>query len=518
MSKPRRSKPNLKQIAQQKFGYTDLRPGQTEAIQAILDGHDVLTIMPTGSGKSAIYQMAGFLLPGATVVVSPLIALQRDQVNSIAEQNFGDAAMVNSTLSTAEKAETFEQLEDGALEFLFLAPEQFNTPETLTRLQEAQPSLFVVDEAHCISAWGHNFRPDYLRLGQVIEALGHPRVLALTATAAPPVRSEIVERLGMLNAMTLVQGFDRPNLWLGVERSTEEDEKQPQLLQTISHAEKPGIVYVATRKRSEELAASLQEQGIRSHHYHAGMKAADRQQVEIDFMQDQIEVLVATTAFGMGVDKPNVRFVFHADISDSLDSYYQEIGRAGRDGDPAHAILFYNPDDLKLRRFFASGGQVDEEDTRQVAAVLQQQETAISPKELQEQVDLSKSKLRSAVNYLVEVGAVETSPTGEISAVEELDLDEVAEATLQKQDQRQHIERSRLEMMRNYAEVRGCRREYLLNYFGETFTAPCGYCDNCKAGIQAESTTHQPFAIDSQVIHTAWGKGTVMRYEGDKIV
>lgn len=518
MSKPRRSKPNLKQIAQQKFGYTDLRPGQTEAIQAILDGHDVLTIMPTGSGKSAIYQMAGFLLPGATVVVSPLIALQRDQVNSIAEQNFGDAAMVNSTLSTSEKEETFEQLEDGALEFLFLAPEQFNTTETLTRLQEAQPSLFVVDEAHCISAWGHNFRPDYLRLGQVIEALGHPRVLALTATAAPPVRSEIVERLGMVNPVTVVQGFDRPNLWLGVERSTEEAEKQPQLLQAILQAEKPGIVYVATRKRSEELAATLQEHGIRSHYYHAGMKAGDRQQVETDFMQDQIDVLVATTAFGMGVDKPNVRFVFHADISDSLDSYYQEIGRAGRDGDPAHALLFYNPEDLKLRRFFASGGQVDEEDTKQVAAVLQQQETAISPKELQEQVDLSKSKLRSAVNYLAEVGAVETSPIGEISAVEVLDLDEVAEATLQKQEQRQHIERSRLEMMRNYAEVRGCRREYLLNYFGEKFTAPCGYCDNCKAGIQAESTTHQPFALDSQVTHTAWGKGIVMRYEGDKIV
>ncbi|WP_199336935.1 RecQ family ATP-dependent DNA helicase [Oscillatoria sp. FACHB-1407] len=355
----KQKKPNLHQVAQERFGYEELRSGQEAAIQSVLQGHDTLAVMPTGSGKSAIYQMAAFLIPGVTVVVSPLLALQRDQAKAIADQDVGEASVINSTLNTAERQKAFEQLEEGDLEFLFLAPEQFNQAETLERLQAAKPSLFVVDEAHCISSWGHDFRPDYLRLNQVVEALGHPRILALTATAAPPVRAEIVERLGMKNAAVIVQGFDRPNLALSVNRFESADEKQDSLLKQIAQVDKPGIVYIATRKRAEELAEALTEQGWRSHFYHAGMRAADRQQVEAAFMADEIDVLVATTAFGMGVDKPNVRFVFHADISDSIDSYYQEIGRAGRDGEPARAVLFYKPEDLNLRRFFASGGQVD---------------------------------------------------------------------------------------------------------------------------------------------------------------
>jgi ATP-dependent DNA helicase RecQ len=519
MSQQHKNKPNLKQIAKKNFGYEDLRPGQEAALQAVLNGRDTLAVMPTGSGKSAIYQIAAFLIPGSTVVVSPLLALQRDQVKAIADQDLGDAAVVNSEISTTERQETFEQLEEGDLEFLFLAPEQFNSPETLDRLQTVKPSLFVVDEAHCISAWGHDFRPDYLRLGQVIEALGHPRILALTATASPPVRTEIIERLGMQQPSVVVQGFDRPNFWLSVDRFEDEAEKQESLVNRVVHAEKPGIVYVATRKRTEELAQRLEERGVRSRSYHAGLKVAERKETENAFMADEIEVLVATTAFGMGVDKPNVRFVFHSEISDSLDSYYQEIGRAGRDGEPAKAALLYNPDDLNLRRFFSGSGQVDTTDVQQVMAVLERQKEPIAPKDLQEQTELSKSKLRSALNYLGEVGAVKTLPTGEVTpATVTEDMGDLAEAAVQIQERQQQFERSRLEMMRGYAEVRGCRREFLLNYFGEKFEGPCGSCDNCKAGIVAEDSARQPYPLDSHVLHKSWGRGTVMRYEGDKIV
>ena len=509
----------LQQVAQESFGYEQLHPGQESAVQAILDGHDTLVVMPTGSGKSAIYQMATFLLPGSTVVVSPLLALQRDQAQAIAEQNVGEAAIVNSQVQKSERAEAFEELEEGDLEFLFLAPEQFNNPETLERLQAAKPTLFVIDEAHCISAWGHDFRPDYMRLGAVIEALDHPRVLALTATAAPPVREEIVERLAMQNPKVVVRGFDRPNIWLGVERFEEESEKQDALVKQVVRAKKPGIIYAATRKRTEEIAQALEAQNIKAHFYHAGMKKTDREAVESEFLQNKIDVLVATTAFGMGMDKPNVRFVFHANISDSVDSYYQEIGRAGRDGEPSQAILFYSPKDLNLRRFFASSGGIETEQLEEVAEALQDQVEPVDSKSIQQDVNLSKPKLKTAIHLLSEVEAIETEPTGKISASEKLEnIEEVATAAIEAQESWQQFERSRLEMMRGYAEVRDCRREYLLNYFGEQFDAPCNYCDNCKAGVTVAESDHQPFPLNSQVVHTSWGKGTVMRYEGDKVV
>ncbi len=509
----------LQAVAQERFGYESLSSGQEMAVRAVLDGHDTLAVMPTGSGKSAIYQLAAFLIPGVTVVVSPLIALQRDQVQAITEQNVGEAAVINSAVTQSDRQEAFRNLKQGDLEFLFLAPEQFNNAETLEQLQSAKPSLFVIDEAHCMSSWGHDFRPDYLRLGIVIEALGHPRVLALTATASPPVREEIVQRLGMQNPAVIVRGFDRPDIYLEVRRFDDETEKQAALIDCARTAAKPGIIYAATRKRTEEIAQELQEAGITTAFYHAGMKSADRQQTEAAFLQDEVEVLVATTAFGMGVDKPNVRFVFHADISDSLDSYYQEIGRAARDRQPAEAILFYNPDDLKLRRFFASGGQLETEQVIQVAETLQQQEEPIAPKELQEQVDLSQTKVKTALSRLTEVGAVETLPTGEVAVSDETeDLEVAATAAVEAQERQRQFERSRLEMMRSYAELRDCRREYLLNYFGEEYQKPCNNCDNCKAGITVEDRDRQPYPINSKVVHKSWGVGTVMRYEGDKVV
>lgn len=516
----RPNKTQIHQIAHSKFGYESLRSGQEAAIKALLEGNDTLAVMPTGSGKSAIYQIAGVLIPGLTVVVSPLIALQNDQVESITHQKIGGAVVVNSTLSATERHEAFEAMKDGEIKFLFLAPEQFNNPETLERLQNAKPSLFVIDEAHCISEWGHDFRPDYLRLGTVIEALNHPRVLALTATAAPTVREEIIARLGMHNPQVIVQGFDRPNIWLGVRRFEDEAEKQQALVEQVARAKKPGIVYVATRKKAEEVAGALCEKGVKAIFYHAGMKAKEREDAHTAFMNDEEEVIVATTAFGMGIDKSNVRFVIHHSISDSVDSYYQEMGRAGRDEEKAFALLFYCPDDLNIRRLLASSGQIDAEQVEQVAAVIQEREEPINLQNLRKQTDLSPAKLTTALNRLEQVGVVDMLPTGEVVPGEEaFDVSQAAQEAAHAQECYQQYVRSRLEMMRGYAEVRDCRRQYLLNYFGERLEEPCGFCDNCRAGVVVEDDDeNKPFPLNSRVVHQSWGKGLVMRYEGDKIV
>ncbi|MBD2021767.1 RecQ family ATP-dependent DNA helicase [Leptolyngbya sp. FACHB-36] len=521
MARRRKSAQQIQQAAHDYFGYDHLRPGQEGAIQAVLSGHDTLAVMPTGSGKSAIYQIVAMQIPGCTIVVSPLIALQADQVETIQQQEWGRAALVNSTSKPSDRQQAFDEFRAGELEFLFLAPEQFSNEETLEHLKAAKPSLFVVDEAHCISEWGHDFRPDYLRLGTVIEALGHPAVLALTATAAPPVRQEILDRLGMRNERVIVQGFDRPNLFLSVDRFEDSAEKLDALVQRVVKADKPGIVYAATRKRAEEITQALSDRMIRATFYHAGLNRTQREQAQTAFMTDEVEVIVATTAFGMGIDKPNVRFVFHYDISDSIDSYYQEIGRGGRDGEPAKATLFYNSEDLNLRRFFAGGGQVDEDQVMQVAIAVQGAEQPLNPKDLRQATDLSQSKIATALSRLEDVGMVETLPTGEVVLPEELPdnlMDAVTDA-VQMQERYQQMVRSRLEMMRGYAEVRDCRREYLLNYFGEKIAKPCGNCDNCKAGIIVEKDdSAKPYPLDSRVAHKSWGEGVVMRYEGDKVV
>jgi ATP-dependent DNA helicase RecQ len=258
-------------VARESFGFEELRPGQREAIEAVLDGRDTLVVMSTGSGKSAIYEIAALIMPGPTVVVSPLVSLQRDQVEAIDDELPGEAADLNAAASERQRAERLRALRQDELEFLFLAPEQLARPETVESLRAAAPSLLVVDEAHCISEWGHDFRPDYLRLGGLVEELGHPTVLALTATASPPVREEIVERLRMDDAAVVVRGFDRPNIWLGVHTFREEADKRKALVERVADQPKPGIVYAATRRVADELAAELAERGLRSAAYHAGM-------------------------------------------------------------------------------------------------------------------------------------------------------------------------------------------------------------------------------------------------------
>ncbi len=520
MTKLSKEATQARKIARKEFGYEKLRPGQEDAIKSALEGQDTLAVMPTGIGKSAIYQISALILPGPTIVVSPLIALQRDQLEAIQEQEIGGAALLNSTLKVSERRQVFEDLEANKLEFIFLAPEQLANPDVVEKLQAANPSLFVVDEAHCISEWGHDFRPDYLRLGTVIEELGHPTILALTATASPMVRAEIVERLGMRDAHITVHGFDRPNIHLDVEMFPDEAIKRRTILDRVVEAEKPGIIYVATRQKAEDISAALVERGVRAQHYHAGVNAAGRDATQAAFMADEIEVIVATTAFGMGVDKPNVRFVFHYDISDSVDSYYQEIGRAGRDGEQAQATLFYTPGDLGIRRFLAGGGNIDADTVEQVARVVWKHKQAVDPRDLLEELGISQTKLTTAISRLEDIGAINLLPSGEVEAIKTgRRLANIAEEVAESQERHQSHKQSRLEMIRTYAETRDCRRKYILNYFGEAFEAPCGNCDNCNSGrVSARNSDIEvPFSHGGRVAHASWGEGMVMGVEENKI-
>jgi ATP-dependent DNA helicase RecQ len=506
------------------MGFDALRPGQREAIESTLAGRDTLAVMSTGSGKSAIYQIAGLLIPGATVIVSPLIALQRDQVEALRERATGGAAQLNSSIGRAEREEALAELAEDALEFLFLAPEQLGNADVLGELAVARPSLFVVDEAHCISEWGHDFRPDYLRMGAAVEALGRPTVLALTATAAPPVREEIVERLGLRDPNVVVRGFDRPNLRLEVETFFGDEggrRRDRALLDQVAEAPAPGILYVATRRRAEALAAALAERGVRASHYHGGMPTKPRSAVQQAFMADELDVVVATTAFGMGVDKPNVRWVLHAEPAESLDAYFQEIGRGGRDGEPAVARLFYRPEDVGLRRFFAGSGQVGIDELEQVVEAVEEAGGPVEPSDLRDATELSESKLTTAVSRLEDAGAVEVRPGGEVAEAEDAPPAEAAvAAALEAEDQRRSFDRSRVDMMRAYAETDGCRRGFVLSYFGEPFDPPCGNCDNCIAGrvAAAPAAADRPFAVGARVAHASFGEGVLQRYDGESVV
>ena len=545
----------LAALAASSFSLPHLRDGQLAGMAALAGGRDVLAVMPTGYGKSAIYQVAALHLKNTTgrpaVVVSPLIALQEDQLDGLSsELGDGAAVAINSSHSDSELEAAWEAAETGKAAFVFLAPEQLAKQETVNRIGKLDIAVFVVDEAHCVSSWGHDFRPDYLNLGNVRERLGNPPVAALTATASPPVRDEIVERLGMEDPLVLVRGFDRPNITLDVVRHQEDKGKRKAVLEQVTALARDqgqGLLYAATRKDTEKYAAKLAKEGLRAEAYHAGRSAADRERIHELFLDDQLDVVAATTAFGMGIDKPNVRFVVHADIPESLDAYYQEIGRAGRDGDPASAVLHYRAEDLGLRKFFGTHSP----DPERLLAVLKILKAAGAPApktSLAELTGFPARRITGIVNQLEEAGAVTTGKRG-IRLASKAKLPALVQRAVELAEARQRVDQSRLTMMRAYAETDGCRRQFLLGYFGEELPEPCGNCDACaeaanqKDGLAAAKDTYddggpgstgrgtagkaaagqsatsgdEPFPLQSAVIHKEWGPGLVMRHEDDVI-
>ncbi len=336
------------------FGYEAFRYGQEKAMASVLSGQDTLVIMPTGGGKSMIFQLPALIFPGATIVISPLISLMKDQVDSLNQAGI-PATLINSSISSDEANNRLAEMKSGNYKILYIAPERFYNADFLNNLKDLKVSLLAVDEAHCISQWGHDFRPSYLRLSQAVELLGRPPVLALTATATPEVRLDIMKQLKMKNPEIIVTGFSRPNLQFGVLKANDA-QKLNLILEIVGSLEgQSGIVYTGTRAKADEIVELLSNSDISAVAYHAGMDNDSRQWVQNKFMNGEARVVVATNAFGLGINKKDIRFVLHHDLPGTVEAYYQEAGRAGRDGLTSYCLLLYSPKDRYLREFFIKG-------------------------------------------------------------------------------------------------------------------------------------------------------------------
>jgi ATP-dependent DNA helicase RecQ len=355
------------------YGFDKFRPGQEEAIDAILDGKDVLVVMPTGGGKSLIYQLPALVLDGVAIVISPLIALMKDQVDSMNKIGV-PATFINSSISPDEAKERLGLVKKEFYKLLYIAPERFYNDEFVSALSELNVKLFAVDEAHCISQWGHDFRPSYMRLGKAIELCGRPPIAALTATATPEVKEDIVKQLNMLKAEKIITGFARPNLQFGVIKAPDA-QKLSMIADAAGSIEGCGIIYTGTRAKAEEITDLLLERGLEAVFYHAGMDPESRNWTQENFLKGKTKIIVATNAFGLGIDKKDVRFVIHHDMPGTIEAYYQEAGRAGRDGKPSLCLLFFAPKDRFLREFFIKGDNPTPETVLEIYEVLTNYET-----------------------------------------------------------------------------------------------------------------------------------------------
>jgi len=495
----------IRDLARSRLGFERLRPGQLRAVAAAAGGRDVLAVLPTGGGKSAIYELAGLIGDAPTVVVSPLIALQDDQLAHLRAAGLR-AVVLNSQQSAVARTGALLATCDSDT-FVFVSPEQLTNAETRDALRRARPGLFVVDEAHLISQWGHDFRPDYMRLGAHADALDVRVRIALTATAALPVREEICRRLRLRDPEVVVGDFDRPHIELSARRTSSVAEKYGELERAADELAGAGIVYAATHGNAQAAHDVLAAAGQSVTLYHAGLSARERHAAMTAFLDGSARIVAATVAFGMGIDKPDVRWVLHVDPPPSIDAYYQELGRAGRDEQDAHARLLYRPEDFGTARHLTA---------RSVgaSAVARVAEHVSTGRELAE---LGPRQLTAALVRLVDLGAAAWEADGEIRWTGELSVAEAVSASSAETVREDEVERSRLEMMRRYAEHQHCRRSFLLTYFGQNYPGPCGRCDNDDPARPPPPTTAEPFAVGTRVLSERWGEGTIQRYDGDQL-
>lgn len=479
------------QVLQEYFGFESLRPGQDAIVSAVTEGRDTLAIMPTGGGKSLCYQLPALCRDGVTLVVSPLIALMKDQVDALQARGI-PAAAINSALGAEEYRQVMQDLRSERLKILYVAPERFGQEGFMNTLRTQQVSLLAVDEAHCLSQWGHDFRPDYLRLGHVREALGSPQTIALTATATEPVRLDILNTLQLRDPAVIISGFGRDNLDFRITHCESRQAKFERIRQ-VARQWKKGIVYCSTRKSVMLVFEELSRLHLQAVAYHAGMTDAEREFSQNAFISGRADIVVATNAFGMGIDRADVRFVIHFEIPGSVEAYYQEAGRAGRDGETSVCELLFNHVDLKTQEFFFEGANPSLSVIRSLYHLLQAKEDANH--EVQLTVDAMADMLDganpmavgTALSCLIHAGAIQrfdipgtlTKGTRLLKPDAPFALLDIDSAGLEEKARRDHL---KIDAIRRYAYSVGCRQQWVLNYFGESGAEPCGHCDMCTAG------------------------------------
>src|SRR5688572_25760887 len=486
-------------VLRDRFGFEDFRPAQREVIDQVLSGQSILSVMPTGSGKSLCYQLPALLLPGLTLVVSPLIALMKDQTDHLDKIGV-PAGVINSTVRRDLQRDLLDQAASGEIKLLYVAPERFQNEEFMSVIRRLKVSLFAVDEAHCVSLWGHDFRPDYLRLRRAINSVGNPPVVALTATATPAVRSDILKQLGIEGAPQIVSGFDRPNLYLEVYEVGTVSEKVREIVHLCTWG-RTGIIYAGTRRNVEDIHRSLRRHNIDAVAYHAGLSVNDRKAVQERFMSGETGIIVATNAFGMGIDRPDVRFVVHADIPDSLEAYYQEVGRAGRDGQPARGLLLFNYADKWIPELFIDASHPPADFLRQVfGRLLAAGEPVIIGDRWRQVSSRMDQKFHSAVTILHRAGYVERVHTAAGSGVRILRPKdrELHDFNFEDLERRRDFEHRKLRVMLEYASrfKRHCYRSFVLRYFGEwTRVKDCGNCSRCAPATRGRVARVQAMEV-----------------------